>query len=94
MANALETIDELLGLSLKSEQLVVLVGMHWVFSAISQQSKGFSHLIKGNATIIIADGKSIRDEMAKSHMSIDGLHEDLREKGVKSPAEVREDDRS
>jgi uncharacterized membrane protein YcaP (DUF421 family) len=153
MANALETIDGLLGLSLKSEQLgfghmagraavmyvalivlvrfakkrflgqatafdyilvvligavagramtggapyfaslfglIVLIGMHWVFSAISQQSTGFSHLIKGNATIIIADGKVDEYQMAKSHMSIDDLHEDLRAKGVKSSAEVRE----
>jgi uncharacterized membrane protein YcaP (DUF421 family) len=70
--------------------LVVLVAMHWLFSAASRRSPAFGHLIKGNATIIIKDGKVDRREMAKAHMSDDDLHEDLREKGVKQPSEVEE----
>src|SRR5215210_7158305 len=36
--------------------LFVLVAMHWIFSAASQRSQGFSYFIKGCATTIIKDG--------------------------------------
>ena len=70
--------------------LFVLVAMHWLFSAASQRSQAFSHLIKGNATTIIKDGKVDRHEMAKAHMSDDDLDEDLRQQGVRKPSEVAE----
>jgi uncharacterized membrane protein YcaP (DUF421 family) len=70
--------------------LFVLVAMHWMFSAASQRSQVFSSFIKGHATTIIRDGKLDAREMAKAHMSGDDLDEDLREKGVKEPYEVKE----
>src|SRR5205085_90403 len=70
--------------------LFVLVAMHWLFSAASQRSQAFSHLIKGNATTIIKDGKIDKHEMARAHMSDDDLDEDLREKGVKQASQVDE----
>ena len=39
--------------------ILVLVAMHWIFSATAQRSQIFSHWIKGNATTIIRDGKVI-----------------------------------
>src|SRR5215212_3909515 len=70
--------------------LFVLVAMHWVFSAASKRSPAFSSLIKGHATTIIKEGKLDVRQMAKAHMSSDDLEEDLREKGVKGPSEVKE----
>jgi uncharacterized membrane protein YcaP (DUF421 family) len=70
--------------------LLVLVSMHWVFSATSQRSQAFSHFIKGYATTIIRNGKIDRDAMAQTHMSGDDLEEDLRDKGVKDAAQVQE----
>jgi len=69
---------------------LIMVAMHWIFSATAQRSQIFSHWIKGNATTIIKDGKVDRDAMARSHMSSDDLEEDLRSKGVKDPEQVDE----
>jgi uncharacterized membrane protein YcaP (DUF421 family) len=70
--------------------ILVLVAMHWIFSATAQRSRIFSHWIKGNATTIIKDGKVDRQAMARTHMSSDDLDEDLRSKGVKDPGQVGE----
>jgi uncharacterized membrane protein YcaP (DUF421 family) len=70
--------------------LFVLVAMHWLFSATSQRWPAFGHLIKGHATTVIEDGKIDQRAMAKSHMSADDLDEDLREKSVMHPSEVKE----
>jgi|SRR4051794_32406876 uncharacterized membrane protein YcaP (DUF421 family) len=70
--------------------LVVMIAMHWIFSATSQRSEAFSHLIKGHATVIIKYGKVDKAALAKAHMSEDDLDEDLRDKGVKDPAQVAE----
>jgi uncharacterized membrane protein YcaP (DUF421 family) len=42
-----------------------------------------SHLIKGNATLLIEDGKVDARALARSHMSKDDLTEDLRMHGEK-----------
>jgi uncharacterized membrane protein YcaP (DUF421 family) len=68
--------------------LFVLIVMHWGFSALSRRSSWFSHLIKGNATLIIDGGKIDHAALARSHMSIDDLNEDLRSKGVKNVAAI------
>jgi uncharacterized membrane protein YcaP (DUF421 family) len=70
--------------------ILIMVAMHWIFSATAQRSQIFSHWIKGNATTIIKDGKVDRNAMARSHMSSDDLEEDLRSKGVKDPEQVDE----
>jgi uncharacterized membrane protein YcaP (DUF421 family) len=70
--------------------LLVLVWMHWFFSAASRGSPTLSSLLKGNATVVIRDGKVDERAMAASHISMDDLQEDLRGKGVREPAEVAE----
>src|SRR6476469_5243652 len=70
--------------------LFVLIAMHWVFSAAAQRSSWFSHLIKGNATLLIKDGKIDSDALVRSHMSMDDLSEDLRSHGVKDVGAIRE----
>jgi uncharacterized membrane protein YcaP (DUF421 family) len=70
--------------------VLVLVGMHWAFSAVAQRSRGFGNLIKGHSTLLVRDGKVDQHALRAAHMSMDDLHEDLREKGVRDPAEVNE----
>ena len=66
--------------------IVVMVGMHWMFSRIAQGSPLFGRLIKGHSTLVIQDGKVQMQALRRSHMSLDDLEEDLREKGVSSTA--------
>jgi uncharacterized membrane protein YcaP (DUF421 family) len=69
--------------------LVVVVGMHWCFSWGSLRSSRFGSLIKGSATPIIEGGKLRRKAMNAAHISDDDLEEDLREKGVETPSDVK-----
>jgi uncharacterized membrane protein YcaP (DUF421 family) len=46
--------------------------------------------VKGHSTVLIKEGKVMSDALAAAHMSRDDLDEDLREKSVSNPAEVRE----
>ena len=70
--------------------ILVLIMMHWAFSAVARRSSWFSHLIKGNATRLIKDGKLDRQALARSHMSMDDLTEDLRTHGEKSSDTIDE----
>jgi uncharacterized membrane protein YcaP (DUF421 family) len=70
--------------------LVVLVGLHWVFSAVARDHPAFSRLIKGTPTPLIQDGRVNRKALRAAHMSNDDLEEDLREKGIDDPAQVKE----
>jgi uncharacterized membrane protein YcaP (DUF421 family) len=70
--------------------VLVLIQMHWVFSAMARRSSWFSHLIKGNATRLIKDGKVDFRALARSHMSMDDLFEDLRSNGEKDAGTIGE----
>ena len=67
--------------------IAVLVGLHWVFSAIAVRSRSFGSLIKGTSDVIIRDGQIDHGNLRKAHMSDGDLEEDLRSAGV---ADVRE----
>jgi uncharacterized membrane protein YcaP (DUF421 family) len=70
--------------------VLVLILMHWMFSAAARRSSWFSHLIKGNATLLIKDGKIDFQALARAHMSLDDLSEDLRTHGEKDASTVDE----
>jgi len=70
--------------------VAVMVGIHWVISWEAEGSPVFSQLIKGHDTLLIKDGKVLKRPLADAHMSRDDLDEDLREKGVSTPDEVKE----
>lgn len=70
--------------------IVVLVAVHWVISWLARGSPVFSGLVKGHSTVLVKEGKVMRDALAAAHMSRDDLDEDLREKSVGNPAQVRE----
>src|SRR6478609_5803854 len=46
-----------------------LIALHSVFSFISCQSDRFSHWIKGNATVLVKEGRIDREAMLNTHMS-------------------------
>jgi uncharacterized membrane protein YcaP (DUF421 family) len=64
--------------------------MHWILSAAASRSAAFSHLVKGNATWLIRDGKVDWAALRRAHMSGDDLDEDLRQRGIRSPTQVLE----
>ena len=70
--------------------VVVMVCIHWIFSWWARGSAAFSVLIKGHDTLLIKDGEVLEKPLANAHMSRDDLDEDLREKGVSTPREVKE----
>ena len=70
--------------------LLVLIAMHWTLSAAIRRSKSLGTLIEGHTNILIKDGVVDRSALDKAHMSMDDLHADLREKGVRHPGEVSE----
>jgi uncharacterized membrane protein YcaP (DUF421 family) len=67
-----------------------LIALHSIFSFISCRSDRFSHLIKGNPTVVIRDGRVDRNALRKAHMSNGDLEEDLRKQGLGDAAEVSE----
>ena len=67
-----------------------LIVLHSAFSFISCRSDSFSHLIKGNPTILIKDGQVDRTMLRRTHMSEGDLEEDLRKKGLRNASEVSE----
>ncbi len=70
--------------------MIALVAVHWVFSLVARDVLWFNNLIKGHATLLIADGKIDQRALRDAHMSRDDLDEDLRQQGVAKPAEVAE----
>src|ERR1017187_457634 len=48
--------------------IAVLVGLHWVFSAIAVRSRSFGSLIKGTSDVIIRDGQIDHDRLREEHM--------------------------
>jgi len=70
--------------------VAVLVAIHSCASLISYRWRTFSSLIKGNATLLIKNGKVQEDALRASHIAPDDLEEDLRKKGLKDPAVVAE----
>lgn len=55
-----------------------LLLMHWVLGAIAYHVKGFGPLIKGQARVLIRDGRLDEKAMAKSHLGHEDLAEALR----------------
>ena len=56
----------------------VLVGMHWLFGALSSHYHRFEDLIKGQPRYLIKNGQLCRQSMKKCHMTRDDLTSTLR----------------
>lgn len=66
-----------------------LIALHWLISYITRDSRRIGMLVKGKATVVIRDGQVDYGAMKALHMSTDDLFEDLREKGVDDPKDVK-----
>jgi len=69
---------------------LVLVALHWLFTAIAMRSPRFGWLVKGRPRTIVLDGKVQDEEMARAHVARDDLEEALRHHDVADIAQVRE----
>ena len=56
----------------------VLVGMHWLFSAIAFYSREFESKIKGRSRVLIRDGQLCTKAMQASHITREDLESTLR----------------
>lgn len=70
--------------------VLVLIAMHWVLSYFAAGWPTISAMAKGHDTVLVREGRVDRTALHAAHMSDDDLDEDLRQKGVSSPAEVEE----
>jgi uncharacterized membrane protein YcaP (DUF421 family) len=68
---------------------VVLVAAHWVLTWLACHSHTLGKLVKGNANVLVEDGKVVRENMISSHISDRDLEEGLRLSGVESVEDVR-----
>ena len=55
-----------------------LVALHWVFTALAIRSHWWGNLIKGRSYLLVADGKMLTENMARSHTTENDLKEALR----------------
>lgn len=67
-----------------------LIALHWIISFFTRTSPALGSLFKGNATLLVRNGRIDRNALMGAHMSRDDLDEDLREQGVASPTQVKE----
>jgi uncharacterized membrane protein YcaP (DUF421 family) len=68
----------------------VLIAIHWLISYLTESSPRLSYLVKGHDTLIIQNGRVIRQALRDAHMSQDDLAEDLRQQGINNPDKVKE----
>ena len=60
---------------------IVLVLLHWIFSAIAFRSHGFGIAVKGQERLLVRDGEMQHHEMKKAHITEHDLQEALRNRG-------------
>ncbi len=58
-----------------------LVGVHWVFAAVTFHHKTIGKWLKGEPRILVENGQTRTDIMRGSHISDDDLHEAMRIQG-------------
>jgi uncharacterized membrane protein YcaP (DUF421 family) len=69
---------------------VVLLAMHWLFSATAMRLPGFGWAIKGGPAVLVRDGEIDWKAMRRVHVTEDDLKQDLRSKGVSGLGDVAE----
>ena len=70
--------------------VLVLIAMHWLISLGARGWPRLGWLVKGQSDLLIKNGKVDCAELKRAHMTDDDLAEDLRQKGVSNPADVKE----
>lgn len=59
-----------------------LVLLHWILSWVVLRSRFFGSIIKGNRILLVKDGKYLKSNMNKTHITHHDLLEALRSKGA------------
>ncbi|HEY2826106.1 MAG TPA: YetF domain-containing protein [Pirellulales bacterium] len=67
----------------------VIVGVHWVLTAIACRSHWFGTLFKGNSELVVDNGRALIHTMRKAHISDHDLFEQLRLRGIDDLQQVR-----
>ncbi|HWC92592.1 MAG TPA: YetF domain-containing protein, partial [Pseudolabrys sp.] len=70
--------------------VLVLIAVHWLISLAARDWPRLGWLVKGQSDLLIKNGKVDHGELKRAHMTDDDLAEDLRQKGVSDPADVKE----
>ncbi len=70
--------------------VLVLIAMHWLISLGARGWPRLGWLVKGQSDLLIKNGKVDCAELKRAHMTDDDLAEDLRQKGVGDPTDVKE----
>ena len=66
-----------------------LILFHWIASYLVCGSSLLSYALKGRDTLLVKNGRVDWKALRASHMTKDDLDEDLRQKGVDSPSQVK-----
>ncbi|SEQ61312.1 Protein of unknown function [Faunimonas pinastri] len=69
---------------------LALVAMHWVFSWLAMHWGAFGDLVKGEARLIVENGRVLSSAMKTAHLTDKDLHEDLRAHGLTGPDHIAE----
>lgn len=69
--------------------LVVFVTLTYLVSLVTIKSRPLRKLIDGSPTVVIENGKIIKENMHNLRYDLDELHGHLRQQGVLDPAEVQ-----
>ncbi len=67
-----------------------MVALHWIFSLAAVRSHWLGSIIKGNAQVIVHDGKVDEQALHGCHLSARDLEEELRHRNVASLDRVAE----
>ena len=59
-----------------------LLLLNYLVAEVSGGNRRFRKMIQGSPSLLVHDGKIIADHMAREHVSLDELHQALREHGI------------
>ncbi len=68
--------------------LLVLGGLELLFSLLSYRSKLMAGLLEGKPTLLVNNGIMIEENMAREHISLSDLRQELRQQGVVQISQV------
>jgi len=70
--------------------LGILGGLELFLSLLTFRWRWFARLVEGQPTVLVRDGKPIRRNMLREHISLRDLQQELRKKGLEEPDEAKE----
>lgn len=68
--------------------LLVLGGLELFFSMLAYRSKLMARLLEGEPTVLVEDGRLLKENMARENISLSDLRQELRQQGVVNISQV------